>query len=82
MSLQITFVFVHLSNPSNPTNVSKKMISATAQSVQTMITGRLIAGIGIGISSAIVPLYISEVVWPLVLLSSPFKIVFPPNNLF
>lgn len=35
--------------------------SATAQSVQTMIIGRLLAGIGIGISSAIVPLYISEV---------------------
>jgi len=38
------------------------LISATAQSVQTMIVGRLLAGIGIGISSAIVPLYISEVV--------------------
>lgn len=36
--------------------------SATANSVQTMIIGRLLAGIGIGISSAIVPLYISEVV--------------------
>lgn len=35
--------------------------SATAQSVQTMIIGRVLAGIGIGISSAIVPLYISEV---------------------
>ncbi|KAH0888325.1 hypothetical protein HID58_050754 [Brassica napus] len=35
--------------------------SATAQSVQTMIVGRLLAGIGIGISSAIVPLYISEI---------------------
>ncbi|KAE8708036.1 Plastidic glucose transporter 4 [Hibiscus syriacus] len=34
---------------------------ATAQSVQTMIIGRLLAGIGIGISSAIVPLYISEI---------------------
>ncbi|KAL0709580.1 hypothetical protein Bca4012_016558 [Brassica carinata] len=34
---------------------------ATAQSVQTMIVGRLLAGIGIGISSAIVPLYISEI---------------------
>lgn len=38
------------------------LFSATAQSVQTMIVGRLLAGIGIGISSAIVPLYISEVV--------------------
>lgn len=36
--------------------------STTAQTVQTMIIGRLLAGIGIGISSAIVPLYISEVV--------------------
>lgn len=36
-------------------------LSATAQSVQTMIIGRLLAGIGIGISSAIVPLYISEI---------------------
>ncbi|CAI9110662.1 OLC1v1010726C1 [Oldenlandia corymbosa var. corymbosa] len=33
----------------------------TAQNVQTMIVGRLLAGIGIGISSAIVPLYISEI---------------------
>jgi MFS family permease len=39
-----------------------KFFSAMAQSVQTMIIGRLLAGIGIGISSAIVPLYISEVV--------------------
>ncbi|KAF9684128.1 hypothetical protein SADUNF_Sadunf04G0085600 [Salix dunnii] len=38
-----------------------KNFSATAQSVQTMIIGRLLAGIGIGISSAIVPLYISEI---------------------
>lgn len=36
-------------------------LSATAQSVQTMMIGRLLAGIGIGISSAIVPLYISEI---------------------
>nr|KJB08388.1 hypothetical protein B456_001G081100 [Gossypium raimondii] len=32
-----------------------------AQTVQTMIIGRFLAGIGIGISSAIVPLYISEI---------------------
>lgn len=38
-----------------------KCFSATAQSVQTMIIGRLLTGLGIGISSAIVPLYISEV---------------------
>ncbi|MED6169431.1 hypothetical protein PIB30_118800 [Stylosanthes scabra] len=35
--------------------------SATAQSIQMMIVGRLLAGIGIGITSAIVPLYISEI---------------------
>ncbi|KAJ9540935.1 hypothetical protein OSB04_027441 [Centaurea solstitialis] len=35
--------------------------SATATNVQTMIVGRLLAGIGIGISSAVVPLYISEI---------------------
>ncbi|CAN1198968.1 Plastidic glucose transporter 4 [Linum perenne] len=37
------------------------ILCATAQNVQTMIIGRVLAGIGIGISSAIVPLYISEV---------------------
>ena len=36
--------------------------SATAQSVQIMMIGRLLCGIGIGISSALVPLYISEVI--------------------
>ncbi|KAL1810091.1 hypothetical protein ACET3Z_027081 [Daucus carota] len=36
-------------------------LCATAQNVQTMIIGRLLAGIGIGISSTIVPLYISEI---------------------
>ncbi|XP_042407644.1 plastidic glucose transporter 4-like [Zingiber officinale] len=36
-------------------------LSAIAQDVRTMIIGRLLAGIGIGISSAIVPLYISEI---------------------
>ncbi|PIN24110.1 putative transporter (major facilitator superfamily) [Handroanthus impetiginosus] len=36
-------------------------LCATAQSVEAMIIGRLLAGIGIGISSAIVPLYISEI---------------------
>jgi hypothetical protein len=35
--------------------------SATAQDIRTMIIGRLLAGIGIGVSSALVPLYISEV---------------------
>ncbi|KAL1566610.1 plastidic glucose transporter 4-like isoform X3 [Salvia divinorum] len=32
-----------------------------AKSVETMIVGRVLAGVGIGISSAIVPLYISEI---------------------
>ncbi|XP_052196645.1 plastidic glucose transporter 4 isoform X2 [Diospyros lotus] len=36
-------------------------LCATAHSVETMIIGRMLAGIGIGISSAIVPLYISEI---------------------
>lgn len=36
-------------------------LSATAHDVRTMIIGRLLAGIGIGISSALVPLYISEI---------------------
>lgn len=36
-------------------------LCATAQDVRTMIVGRILAGIGIGISSAIVPLYISEI---------------------
>jgi MFS family permease len=40
---------------------ARNICSATAQDVRTMIIGRLLAGIGIGISSALVPLYISEV---------------------
>ncbi|KAF3777420.1 putative metabolite transport protein [Nymphaea thermarum] len=36
-------------------------LCSTAQSVNTMIVGRLLAGLGIGISSALVPLYISEI---------------------
>ncbi|RDX71713.1 Plastidic glucose transporter 4, partial [Mucuna pruriens] len=36
-------------------------LCATAQSVQPMIIGRLLSGIGIGVTSAIVPLYISEI---------------------
>lgn len=36
-------------------------LCATATSVQTMIIGRLLAGIGIGVTSAVVPLYISEI---------------------
>lgn len=37
------------------------LVSALAQSIQAMITGRLLAGVGIGITSSVVPLYISEV---------------------
>ncbi|KAH9623544.1 hypothetical protein KSS87_007484 [Heliosperma pusillum] len=36
-------------------------LCATAQTIQTMMIGRLLCGIGIGISSALVPLYISEI---------------------
>ncbi|GAB4827886.1 hypothetical protein Ancab_034770 [Ancistrocladus abbreviatus] len=36
-------------------------LCATAKSVQVMMVGRLLCGIGIGISSALVPLYISEI---------------------
>nr|AAF74565.1 hexose transporter [Spinacia oleracea] len=36
-------------------------LCATAQNVQIMMIGRLLCGIGIGISSALVPLYISEI---------------------
>ncbi|KAK9064940.1 hypothetical protein SSX86_016323 [Deinandra increscens subsp. villosa] len=37
------------------------ILCATARNVETMIIGRLFCGIGIGISSAVVPLYISEI---------------------
>ncbi|KAH7435882.1 hypothetical protein KP509_06G082500 [Ceratopteris richardii] len=37
------------------------MLSATANSVHAMIAGRFLVGLGIGISSALVPLYISEI---------------------
>ena len=36
-------------------------LCASATSAQTMLAGRLFAGVGIGLSSALVPLYISEV---------------------
>lgn len=36
------------------------LLCATAGSFNTMIAGRFLAGIGIGFSSALVPLYISE----------------------
>ena len=37
------------------------LISATASSLTAMVTGRIICGLGIGLASALVPLYISEV---------------------
>lgn len=37
------------------------LLSASASSLNYMLLGRLIAGVGIGISSGVVPLYISEV---------------------
>eukprot|EP00245_Coleochaete_scutata_P007502 TRINITY_DN22930_c0_g1_i1.p1 TRINITY_DN22930_c0_g1~~TRINITY_DN22930_c0_g1_i1.p1 ORF type:complete len:566 (-),score=98.83 TRINITY_DN22930_c0_g1_i1:158-1855(-) len=37
------------------------ILSATARGVSGMMVGRFLAGIGIGVSSALVPLYISEV---------------------
>ncbi|KAK9796344.1 hypothetical protein WJX73_010696 [Symbiochloris irregularis] len=37
------------------------LLCATATSLSAMLAGRLIAGVGIGLSSALVPLYISEV---------------------
>ncbi|KAI8007815.1 Plastidic glucose transporter 4 [Camellia lanceoleosa] len=47
------------------TRTNSKMVSKSfigiAQSVQTMIISRLLASIGIGIPSAILPLYISEI---------------------
>ena len=37
------------------------LVSATATSLTAMVAGRVLAGFGIGLSSALVPLYISEV---------------------
>lgn len=37
------------------------ILSATANNLNTMVAGRLLAGVSIGLSSALVPLYISEV---------------------
>ena len=36
-------------------------LSATATSLRGLIAGRVLAGVGIGLASALVPLYISEV---------------------
>ena len=37
------------------------LLSAGAGSLSVMLAGRLVAGFGIGLASALVPLYISEV---------------------
>jgi MFS family permease len=37
------------------------LLSATANSLNMMVAGRFLAGVAIGLSSALVPLYISEV---------------------
>lgn len=37
------------------------LLSATATSLNPMVAGRFLAGVAIGLSSALVPLYISEV---------------------
>jgi MFS family permease len=37
------------------------VLSAAATSINVMIAGRFLAGVAIGLSSALVPLYISEV---------------------
>ncbi len=42
------------------------VVMATATSLNALIAGRVLAGIGIGLASAIVPLYISEVARPAV----------------
>lgn len=38
------------------------LLAATASSLTGIIAGRVLAGIGIGLASALVPLYISEVI--------------------
>lgn len=50
-------------------------LSAISKNVEKMIIGRAIAGIGIGVSSAVVPLYISEV--PFFSSYATVNIVFP-----
>ena len=40
------------------------LISATASSLTSMVMGRIFCGLGIGLASALVPLYISEVSSP------------------
>jgi MFS family permease len=41
--------------------VAGPLLSATAGGLTAMIAGRVVTGLGIGLSSALVPLYISEV---------------------
>lgn len=41
--------------------IAGAILSATAHGVHAMIVGRFLVGLGIGISSALVPLYISEI---------------------
>lgn len=41
--------------------ISGALLCANANSLNGMLFGRLIAGVGIGVSSGVVPLYISEV---------------------
>ncbi|GMH43045.1 hypothetical protein BSKO_10967 [Bryopsis sp. KO-2023] len=41
--------------------ISGAMLSASASSLNAMLVGRFIAGLGIGVSSGVVPIYISEV---------------------
>ena len=47
------------------------LLSATASSLVPMVAGRAIAGFGIGLASALVPLYISEVTGHQGITSSP-----------
>jgi MFS family permease len=37
------------------------LLSGTSNGVESMVVGRILAGVGIGISSSVVPLYISEI---------------------
>lgn len=49
------------------------LCSASAQSVDTMILGRFMVGIGIGVNTGLVPMYISEV-HPSLLSLSPSRV--------
>ncbi|KAG6558001.1 hypothetical protein Mapa_000180 [Marchantia paleacea] len=41
--------------------IAGALLSATATGIQAMLAGRFLVGLGIGISSAVVPLYIAEI---------------------